>query len=52
MQVADMYIDYIAQDDVYADYVSKTFILDKSEGFTEAGTERLNDSIRTYVGLS
>ncbi|MEW8560691.1 MAG: hypothetical protein AB2541_01260 [Candidatus Thiodiazotropha sp.] len=26
-----------------------TFILDKSEGFTQAGVERLNDSIRTYV---
>ena len=27
----------------------KTFVLDKSEGFTQAGVERLNDSIRTYV---
>ena len=26
-----------------------TFILDKSEGFTQAGVDRLNDSIRTYV---
>ena len=26
-----------------------TFILDKSEGFTQAGVERLNDLIRTYV---
>ena len=26
-----------------------TFILDKSEGFTQAGVERLNDSIRKYV---
>ena len=25
------------------------FILDKSEGFTQAGVERLSDSIRTYV---
>ena len=25
------------------------FIPDKSEGFTQAGVERLNDSIRTYV---
>ena len=25
------------------------FILDKSEGFTQAGVECLNDSIRTYV---
>ena len=27
------------------------FVLDISEGFTQAGVERLNDSIRTY-GLS
>ena len=27
----------------------KTFILDKSEGFTKAGVVRINDSIRTYV---
>ena len=26
-----------------------TFVLDKSEGFTQAGVERLNVSIRTYV---
>ena len=26
-----------------------TFVLDKSEGFTQAGVERINDSIRTYV---
>ena len=26
-----------------------TFVLDKSEGFTQAGVERLNDSISTYV---
>ena len=26
-----------------------TFVLDKSEGFTQACVERLNDSIRTYV---
>ena len=26
-----------------------TFVLDKLEGFTQAGVERLNDSIRTYV---
>ena len=26
-----------------------TFVLNKSEGFTQAGVERLNDSIRTYV---
>ena len=27
-----------------------TFVLDKSEGFTQAGVERLNDSIRTCLG--
>ena len=26
-----------------------TFVLDESEGFTQAGVERINDSIRTYV---
>ena len=26
-----------------------TFVLDKSEGFTQAGVERLNDSIRKYL---
>ena len=26
-----------------------TFVLDKSEDFTQGGVERLNDSIRTYV---
>ena len=26
-----------------------TFVVDKSEGFTQAGMERLNDSIHTYV---
>ena len=26
-----------------------TFVLDKSEGFTQAGIARINDSIRTYV---
>ena len=26
-----------------------TFVLDKSEGFTQAGVERLKHSIRTYV---
>ena len=28
---------------------SMTFVLHKSESFTQAGAERLNDSIRTYV---
>ena len=26
-----------------------TFVLDKSEGFMQAGVQRLNDSIRTYI---
>ena len=26
-----------------------TFVLDKAEGFTQPGAERINDSIRTYV---
>ena len=26
-----------------------TFVLDKSDGFTQAGMTRLNDSIRTFV---
>ena len=26
-----------------------TFVLDKSDGFTQAGVTRLNDSIRTYA---
>ena len=39
------HIDYIAQDDAYADYAWSTFILNKLEGFTEAGVKRLTDSI-------
>ena len=42
----NLHIDYIRQDTPDA---WKTFILDKSEGFTHPGVERLNDSIRTYV---
>ena len=41
-----LHVDYIKQDTPGA---WKTFILDKSEGFTHPGVERLNDSIRTYV---
>ena len=29
-----------------------TFVLDKSEGFTQAGVERLNDSIGTCLGYT
>ena len=43
-----LHVDYIAQDPD-ADEAWTTFVLDKSDGFTHAGVERLNDSIRTYV---
>lgn len=43
-----IHVDYVKQDDG-ASNAWTTFILDKSEGFTRAGVERLNDSIRTYV---
>ena len=42
-------IDNIAQDDAYTNYAWSTFTLDKSEDFTEALVERLNDSILTCV---
>ena len=42
-----VHIDYLQQDpDVK--YAWTTFILDSSNGFTRAGVERVNDSIRTY----
>ena len=44
-----LHVDYIKQDTPGAEQAWKTFILDKSEGFTQPGVERLNDSIRTYV---
>ena len=40
-----LHIDYIAQSFPKA---WTTFILDKSDGFTRPGTERINESIRTY----
>ena len=40
-----MHIDYIAQG---PEATWTTFILDNSEGFTKAGVERINESIRTY----
>jgi hypothetical protein len=43
-----LHISFIKQGDE-ADDAWSTFILDKSEGFTRAGVERVNDSIRTYV---
>ena len=44
-----LHVDFITQDDPDADYAWTTFVLDKSEGFTQPGVERINDSIRTYV---
>jgi hypothetical protein len=43
-----LHADYIAQDETPA---WTTFILDKSEGFTQAGVVRLDDSIQMYVWL-
>lgn len=42
-----IHIDYLKQEDAVKD-VWTTFILDTSEGFTRAGIERINESIRTY----
>lgn len=42
-----MKINHIGQEG--PDDLWRTFLLDKSFGFTQAGVERLNDSIRTYV---
>ena len=42
-----LHIDYIAQESE-AKNAWSTFILDDSNGFTRAGVERINDSIRTY----
>ena len=44
-----LHVDFITQDDPDADHAWTTFVLDKSEGFTQPGVERINDSIRTYV---
>jgi len=44
------HIDYIAQGKE-ADNAWSTFILDNSKGFSKAGVERINDSIRTYCWL-
>ena len=44
-----LHVDFIKQDFPGADEAWRTFILDKSDGFTQPGVERLNDSIRTYV---
>ena len=42
------HVDYIGQGPE-ADEAWSSFTLDKSQGFTAPGVERLNDSIRTYV---
>ena len=42
------HIEFIEQDPG-VDGSWSTFVLDSSKGFTQAGMERLNDSIRTYV---
>ena len=44
-----LHVDLIKQDAPDADKAWTKFILDKSEGFTRSGVERLNDSIRIYV---
>lgn len=46
---AVLHVDYIKQDSPNVEDAWSTFILDKSQGFTRPGVERLNDSIRTYV---
>ena len=42
-----IHIDYIAQGSE-ATNAWTTFIIDSAKGFTRAGIERINDSIRTY----
>ena len=44
-----LHVDFIKQDAAGADRAWRTLILNKSDGFTRPGVERLNDSIRTYV---
>ena len=44
-----LHVDFIKQDAPDADRAWTKFILDRSQGFTRSGVERLNDSIRTYV---
>ena len=44
-----VHVDFVKQDQSGADEAWRHFILNKSQGFTQAGVERLNDSIRTYV---
>ena len=44
-----VHVDYVKQDQPHVDEAWRQFILDKSQGFTHPGVERINDSIRTYV---
>ena len=44
-----LHIEFIKQDALNAESAWSTFVLNKSQGFTRPGVERLNDSIRTYV---
>ena len=44
---ASYHIDYIAQGSE-VNHIWSTFILDEANGFTKAGIERINDSVRTY----
>ena len=44
-----VHVDFVKQDESGANEAWCHFILNKSQGFTWAGVERLNDSIRTYV---
>ena len=44
-----VHVDFIKQDSPEAGEAWRQFILDKSEDFTRAGVERVNDSIRAYV---
>ena len=44
-----LHVDFIKQDAAGTDKAWRTFILNKSDGFTHPGVERLNNSIRTYV---
>ena len=44
-----VHVDSIKQDSSGADHTWATFILKTSEGFTQPGVERLNESISTYV---
>ena len=44
-----LHVDFIKQDAAGAERAWKSFILNKSDGFTRPGVARLADSIQTYV---